>query len=110
MDFLGSANFLEASGSAGVWTLASGQILRSRDTDDSAELIGIRPENLAFVGAEVDAESENVLRGVVKDAVFLGPYTIYVVDIGQNTHSVNSIASDVPVVYAVAEKISHHPV
>ena len=91
------------AGGAGAWTLSSGQALRSSDTDDLADVIGIRLENMQLVEG---GEGDNVLRGVVKDAIFLGPYTTYVIDIEGDTIAVNSVSADLEVGAAAAVKVS----
>ncbi len=79
MDFLGSSNFLEGRFDGNRLVLPGGLTLASAGGAAQGDVVGIRPEKIRIVGGETSGE--NVFKGTVQDAVFLGMTTTYVVDV-----------------------------
>ena len=86
-NFLGKSNLMPATvtGEAGEYLRldVAGNaltLLKNRATDHTGRiLVGIRPEKLRMA-ADVDAEGQDAIRGVVLDASFTGASTEYLVE------------------------------
>jgi spermidine/putrescine transport system ATP-binding protein len=90
--FLGISNLLrgQAAGTSddfALVTVPSGASLRvpRAQVDGRSDVeVGVRPEKIRIQAAEGGASAQgNVLRGVVRDASYLGVSTQYIVDVGE---------------------------